>query len=129
LRQGKRYNASSFDRCRDPEGQVLIKKAPPEALVLIGIGRNPQINLARPWKLTSFLEETLSAVNLARCVDQKEHDHLSTILPPSSLAILNSVSVDYKVIHYRTGVLRLRSSRMSAPKLESPGAIAESCPA
>jgi len=39
------YNDRSLGQCRDPERKVLIEEAPPEALMLIGISRDAQIDL------------------------------------------------------------------------------------
>jgi hypothetical protein len=63
--QREQYDDCTLGQCRNPKWQVLIKQAPPEASVLIGICRDPEIDLGRCREFTSFLEKTLFAVNLA----------------------------------------------------------------
>jgi hypothetical protein len=69
--QREQYNDRSLGQCRDPERKVLIEEAPPEALMLIGISRDAQIDLGRSRKLSGLLEKPLFAMNFTCGVYQQ----------------------------------------------------------
>src|SRR6516164_2880915 len=69
--QREQYDDGPLGQCRNPEGQMLIEEAPPKTLVLVGISRDAEIDLSRSRELTSLLEKTLFAVNLACGIHQQ----------------------------------------------------------